>query len=259
MTSIFSNSISKTLKSTLRFYSKQNRPQNFVAPSKLHQNLGFQFDRQSARFFEDIPEKKPRVSTSYNPSISQKTKVKFMRDPYLVDKRGRPVFDYFKLQRFDTAKYPAIESQPFIFVRKEKDELRVKSPQEVKGRFEYRAGIHSDEFTEAGATEQVRKIFSWDNASTTEINKMKVRMVIAMFQKKDGDTGSTGVQAAVITQKLRALADHLKSHKKDKRAKRSMQQFTDRRRKLLKKLRELDGDTYYNLIKHVDQQLVIEA
>mmetsp|Transcript_3668 Transcript_3668/g.13955 ORF Transcript_3668/g.13955 Transcript_3668/m.13955 type:complete len:258 (-) Transcript_3668:145-918(-) len=182
-------------------HGRMSRPQAFTPSSQLFQQLSHQFDRQSARFFEDVPEKKPRVSTSFTPSYSQKNRNKYMKDPYLVDRHGRPVFDYFKLQRFDTAKYPAIETQPFVFTRKEKDELRVKTPQEVKGRFEYRKGIHSDEFLEAGASDEVRKIFSWDNASDAEINKMKIQQVIAMFQKKDGDTGSVGVQVAVITQK----------------------------------------------------------
>ena len=66
------------------------------------------------------------------------------------------------------------------------------------------------------------------------------------------DTGSSEVQVAILTAKIKVLADHmlLKGRQKDKVNKRNLRLLVHRRQKLLQYLRrkERGGDRWQNLI-----------
>ena len=62
------------------------------------------------------------------------------------------------------------------------------------------------------------------------------------------DTGSTEVQVAVITERIRQLTDHLRVHKKDVHSRRGLITMVSKRRKLLKYLTKEDVDRYQTLI-----------
>ena len=62
------------------------------------------------------------------------------------------------------------------------------------------------------------------------------------------DTGSTEVQIAVITERIRQLTDHLRVHKKDMHSRRGLITMVSKRRKLLKYLTRENVDRYQTLI-----------
>jgi small subunit ribosomal protein S15 len=62
------------------------------------------------------------------------------------------------------------------------------------------------------------------------------------------DTGSTEVQIAVITERIRQLTDHLRLHKKDVHSRRGLITMVSKRRKLLKYLTSENVDRYQSLI-----------
>ena len=46
--------------------------------------------------------------------------------------------------------------------------------------------------------------------------------IISKYQTKDGDTGSTEVQVAILTARINHITEHLKSNKQDNSAKRGL-------------------------------------
>lgn len=72
--------------------------------------------------------------------------------------------------------------------------------------------------------------------------------IVKDFQRKEGDTGSSEVQIALLTFRINDLTEHFKSHKKDHHSRRGLLKMVSQRRRLLAYLRRTDADTYRNLI-----------
>ena len=64
----------------------------------------------------------------------------------------------------------------------------------------------------------------------------------------EGDTGSPEVQIALLTERIKDLTEHLKTHKKDHHSRRGLLHLVSQRRRLLTYLRRTSPDTYSNLI-----------
>ena len=62
------------------------------------------------------------------------------------------------------------------------------------------------------------------------------------------DTGSPEVQVAILTERITALTDHLKTHKKDKHSRRGLLMMVGKRRKLLAYLESKSKAGYQSLI-----------
>ena len=75
--------------------------------------------------------------------------------------------------------------------------------------------------------------------------------IIKEYQTKDGDTGSAEVQVALLTERIRYLTDHFKTHKKDHHSRRGLLKLVGRRRRLLRYLRNIDENRYKTLIKRL--------
>ena len=60
--------------------------------------------------------------------------------------------------------------------------------------------------------------------------------VIKSFAKTEGDTGSSEVQIAILTNRINELTEHLRTNKKDKSTQHGLLIMVSRRRKLLKYL-----------------------
>ena len=71
------------------------------------------------------------------------------------------------------------------------------------------------------------------------------------FKKHEKDTGSTDVQAAQLTQKIKQLTEHLKAHKKDFSGRRGLLKMVSKRRKLLKYLEKEDEKKYKKITKAI--------
>lgn len=81
--------------------------------------------------------------------------------------------------------------------------------------------------------------------SITQENKDKL---VEQFRRNDKDTGSTEVQVAVLTERIKNLTEHFRSHNKDHHSRRGLLGLVSKRRKLLKYLKNEDYQRYVTLI-----------
>ncbi|KIR03075.1 SSU ribosomal protein S15p (S13e) [Lachnospiraceae bacterium TWA4] len=72
--------------------------------------------------------------------------------------------------------------------------------------------------------------------------------LIAEYGKNPQDTGSTEVQVALLTERIRELTEHLKIHQKDHHSRRGLLKMVGKRRGLLAYLKKNDLDAYRSLI-----------
>ena len=72
--------------------------------------------------------------------------------------------------------------------------------------------------------------------------------IIKEHARHEGDTGSPEVQIAVLTNRIAALTEHLKSNKKDHHSRRGMYKMIGKRRGLLDYLKRVDIERYRSLI-----------
>ena len=72
--------------------------------------------------------------------------------------------------------------------------------------------------------------------------------IIAKYQRKEGDTGSTEVQIALLSERIQHLTAHLKSHPKDNHTRNGLLKLVGQRRGLLKYLQKTDLERYRKLV-----------
>lgn len=72
--------------------------------------------------------------------------------------------------------------------------------------------------------------------------------IIKEYQTAEGDTGSTKVQVALLTARIKHLTKHFKTHKKDHHSRRGLLHLVSQRKKLLTYLRGNDVPAYSDLI-----------
>lgn len=84
------------------------------------------------------------------------------------------------------------------------------------------------------------------------LEKNQKEKIIKKFQRVDNDTGSAEVQVALLSERIKALSDHLKVHKKDTHSRRGLLQLVNKRRKLLNYLKEKQAGLYEGLVKKLD-------
>ena len=72
--------------------------------------------------------------------------------------------------------------------------------------------------------------------------------IIAEHSRGDGDTGSTEVQVALLTTRIKQLTEHFKVHKHDHASRRGLLKLVGQRRRLLNYLKKQDIERYRSLI-----------
>ena len=72
--------------------------------------------------------------------------------------------------------------------------------------------------------------------------------IIKEYQQEANDTGSTNVQVALLTARIKHLTEHFKTHKKDHHSRRGLLRLVSQRKKLLTYLRGNDATAYSDLI-----------
>ena len=75
--------------------------------------------------------------------------------------------------------------------------------------------------------------------------------IINKYATHAGDTGSTQVQVAILTEEMNRLADHLKDHKKDHSSRRGLIKKVGERRRLLKYLANDEPENYEEIVKRL--------
>jgi small subunit ribosomal protein S15 len=91
----------------------------------------------------------------------------------------------------------------------------------------------------------LERIVSMQNASSGSSKPLAVKYAIEEFQRFPGDTGSSEVQAAVLTMKIQYVVKHVKEHKKDNIGLSRLRQLVQDRQGVLKYLRRANPERYW--------------
>jgi small subunit ribosomal protein S15 len=83
------------------------------------------------------------------------------------------------------------------------------------------------------------------------LNVEKKKEIINTIGKDDKDTGSSRIQIALLTERIRGLTEHCKIHKKDNHSRYGLVKLVSKRKKHLKYLRRTGPGDYSKLIKEL--------
>jgi small subunit ribosomal protein S15 len=72
--------------------------------------------------------------------------------------------------------------------------------------------------------------------------------IIAEYATHEGDTGSPEVQIAMLSQRIKDLTEHFKTHKHDHHSRRGLMLLIGQRKRLLAYLADEDIERYRSLI-----------
>ena len=81
------------------------------------------------------------------------------------------------------------------------------------------------------------------------VTKDRKAELIKQYGKDEKDSGSAQVQVALLTERIRQLTDHMKSHQKDFHTRRGLLMLVGKRRRLLSYIKKNDIEEYRELIK----------
>ena len=80
------------------------------------------------------------------------------------------------------------------------------------------------------------------------ISKERKAELTAQFGKNAQDTGNSKVQVAILTERIRELTEHMKTHQKDFHTRRGLLMLVGKRRRLLSYIKKNDINEYRELI-----------
>lgn len=72
--------------------------------------------------------------------------------------------------------------------------------------------------------------------------------LVKQYATHEGDTGSPEVQVAVLSERIKNLTEHFKTHTQDQHSKRGLMRLVRTRRSLLDYLRSASDERYKKLI-----------
>ena len=81
------------------------------------------------------------------------------------------------------------------------------------------------------------------------LDPKKKQQIIKKYKTHEEDTGSPQVQIAILTEEIKELTEHLKTHKKDFSSRRGLFRKVNQRRKLLQYLEKTDEIQHEELVK----------
>ena len=79
------------------------------------------------------------------------------------------------------------------------------------------------------------------------MTKERKQEILPTDAKHEGDTGSTEVQVALLTERINELTEHLRTHKKDEHSRRGLLIMVGKRKRLLTYLENTNIDLYREL------------
>ena len=80
------------------------------------------------------------------------------------------------------------------------------------------------------------------------ITKNKKSDIIKDFGKNGKDSGTPNVQAAILTERIKNLTDHLKTHRKDFSTRRGLLTLVGKRRRVLDYIKNKNEENYLKVI-----------
>ena len=79
------------------------------------------------------------------------------------------------------------------------------------------------------------------------LDNKEIQKIVKKYGKNDKDSGSSEVQVALLTSRIRLLTEHAKENKKDNHSRRGLVMLVSQRKKLLKYLRRTNPDSYLKI------------
>ena len=83
------------------------------------------------------------------------------------------------------------------------------------------------------------------------MDKARKQEIIEKYARHEGDTGSPEVQIALLSERIKSLTEHLKTHKKDHHSRRGLFIMVGQRKGLLNYLYEQDIERYRSIKKEL--------
>ncbi|MFN2115792.1 MAG: 30S ribosomal protein S15 [Anaerolineae bacterium] len=80
------------------------------------------------------------------------------------------------------------------------------------------------------------------------LSKEQTESIVTQYGRQENDTGSSEVQIALLTERIRQLTEHMKTHKHDHHSRRGLLKLVGRRRRLMRYLAREDSASYRQLI-----------
>lgn len=215
------NSISNNL-STIRLFSSS--PAVFLSKSekktksveKKKKNIAFKTSKEANKDKVD-----PVLGKANNPFIIRLQKE--ITDTNVLIKG-------YKLDDVDKLLYGAKE----IRLQKSKESMELTSD-----------AIDSINSNEIEKRDILLRILTLRNADNSEKQKRLVELAMNEFQRFEGDTGSSEVQAAVMTIEIYNLVNHIKSNPQDLLHIRKVRMLTQKRQKILRYLKRDEPQRYF--------------
>ncbi len=83
------------------------------------------------------------------------------------------------------------------------------------------------------------------------LTKEQKSEIVGKFGENAKDTGKTEVQIALLTERIKELTEHFKTHKKDHNSRRGLLKLVGQRRRMLDYLARKDLEKYRSLIQEL--------
>ena len=80
------------------------------------------------------------------------------------------------------------------------------------------------------------------------ITAKRKQELVKQYARAENDTGSPEVQVAILSERIRNLTEHFKTHKQDDHSRRGLLALVANRRSLLDYLKRMDATRYQTLI-----------
>ena len=84
------------------------------------------------------------------------------------------------------------------------------------------------------------------------LNKDEKEKIVSKFGENNADTGSSSVQIALLTSRIRQLTEHVTNNKKDNHSRRGLVMLVGQRKRLMKYLRRKDLEKYEKVVNELN-------
>jgi small subunit ribosomal protein S15 len=84
------------------------------------------------------------------------------------------------------------------------------------------------------------------------LKKEEKSKLIEEYRRDETDTGSSGVQVAILTSRISQLTEHLRVNKHDESSRRGLLKLVGRRRRLLAYIRRKDYSQYLEITERLN-------
>jgi len=136
---------------------------------------------------------------------------------------------------------------------KEEPNTESKLPPDLQGA--YRFGVTEEQIKECHP--KIKELLSFTRANQHEVHQFRLGKLVQKFGREQGDTGSSKVQVACMTERVNYLTEHMRKHPHDKHTQYRVNLLISKRRKMMKYLKRTDVAGYYHVLKEMGVKDII--